>query len=96
MNKYNEASENKDETCGECDKCVIQRYNSMSGSEGMREIASLTLEGDSALRERIQQPHDYSLDTYDFSCVFRCRWIYVNLLSFVDIIEMLYDSYGKS
>ena len=67
----------------------------MSGSEGMREIASLTLEGDSALRERIQQPHDYSLDTYDLNCVFRCRWIYVNLLSFVDIIEMLYDSYGK-
>ena len=68
---------------------MVRQYASESGVG----ITSETLDNESLLMDMIKIPANVTVEEYFSVCHVIFRWIYSNLVNFVNEISLLYDTY---
>lgn len=68
----------------------------MYSSEGADGFTSETLDNDYQLTQLVKLPPNVTVEEYRLGLALSCRWIYSNLVDFVQEITLLYDSFATS
>lgn len=64
----------------------------MYSSEGADGFTSETLDNDYQLTQLVKLPPNVTVEEYNYGAALSRRWIYSNLVDFVQEITLLYDS----
>ena len=59
----------------------------------MEQITTQTLDGEYPLAEEVKLPTNVTVEEYYLVIAVMLRWLYTNLVYFVQEISLLYDSY---
>ena len=68
----------------------------MYSSEGADGFTSETLDNDYQLTQLVKLPPNVTVEEYNCGAALSRRWIYSNLVDFVQEITLLYDSFPAS
>ena len=72
---------------------MLRKYAS-EGEESVEQITTRTLDGEYPLAEEVKLPTNVTVEECYLAIYLICRWLYTNLVYFVQEISLLYDSYG--
>ena len=72
------------------------RKHANEGEESVEQITTRTLDGEYPLAEEVKLPTNVTVEECFLAIYLICRWLYTNLVYFVQEISLLYDSYGDT
>ena len=72
---------------------LIPRKYASDGGESVEQITTQTLDGEYPLAEEVKLPTNVTVEEYYLVIAVMLRWLYTNLVYFVQEISLLYDSY---